>query len=128
LKKTVVRFALLSLGWICVVIGAVALVVPVLPTTPFLLVAAACFARSSDRFYGWLIHHNWFGPFIRNYREKGGMTRGQKAVALGTFWPAVLVSAVFAPAVPWIRLVLVLCAVGVTTYLLTLKTVPDEMK
>jgi uncharacterized protein len=120
------RLALITAGTICVVIGAVALVIPVVPTTPFLLVAAACYAKSSDRFYAWLIHHPVFGSFIRNYREKGGITRRQKTIALATFWPAVIISAIFAPANIWVRGFLVAAGVGVTAYLLWLKTVKDE--
>lgn len=120
------RIFLIALGCICVGVGVVAIFVPVVPTTPFLLVAAACFARSSRRFYEWLVHHRWFGPFIRNYREKGGMTKRQKAIALATFWPAVLISAVFAPTNVWVRGFLVLAAIGVTVYLLRLKTVQSD--
>lgn len=119
------RILLIVIGWICVVIGAVALVVPVVPTTPFLLIAAACFAKSSPRFYKWLLEHRLFGPFIRNYREKGGITRRQKAIALLTFWPAILISGFFAPVGMWGRLILVVSAVGVTTYLLSMKSVEE---
>lgn len=117
---------MLVVGTICVVVGAAALIVPVLPTTPFLLVAAACYAKSSRRFYDWLIHHRIFGSFIRNYREKGGITRRQKAVALGTFLPAVLISAILMPLNVWIHGFLAACAVGVSGYLLCLKTVPGD--
>lgn len=116
---------LVVLGWISVVLGVVALAIPVVPTTPFLLLGAACFARSSPRFYHWLLSHRYFGPPIRNYRDKGGMTRPQKAIALALFWPSILGSAAFAPVRPLARLTLVVCAVGVTAYLLSIKTVDE---
>jgi uncharacterized protein len=119
-----VQIPLIILGWIFVIVGAAALVVPVLPTTPFLLLGAACFAKSSPRFYNWLLNHKIFGPFIRNYREKGGISRKQKAIALGTFWPAVIVSGIFVPSL-WAKIFLAVCGVGVTTYLLLLKTVDE---
>jgi uncharacterized membrane protein YbaN (DUF454 family) len=125
-KNPVARVALLVLGTICVVLGAVALFIPVVPTTPFLLGAAACYARSSERFYQALLNHRLFGRFIRNYREKGGFTRGQKAAAIGTLWPAVLVSAFFAPTPMWMRITLVVAAGAATVYLLRLKTVRQE--
>lgn len=126
MREPVVRAFLVGAGFVCVAIGAIALLVPVLPTTPFLLVAAACFAKSSPRFYRWLLDHRWFGPFIRNYRERGGITKRQKTVALATFWPAVLVSAFFMPVPVWALWILGVCAVGVTAYLLFLKTVPED--
>jgi uncharacterized membrane protein YbaN (DUF454 family) len=108
-----------------VAVGAVALLVPVVPTTPFLLIAAACFAKSSPRFYHWLINHRLFGPFIRNYREKGGITRRQKVIALATFLPAVFISGFFFDVGLWSRIILAVCGVGVTTYLLLMKTVKE---
>lgn len=119
------RPVLLAAGWVCVVVGVTALVLPVVPTTPFLLVAAACFARSSKRFYDWLLAHRWFGPPIRNYREKGGMTRRQKTVALAVFWPAIVGSLIVAGWV-WARAFLAASAVGVTWYILRLKTVRED--
>lgn len=63
---------LVSLGILCVGLGSAGIVLPLVPTTPFLLLAAACFAKSSDWFYRWLLGHRHFGPVIKNYREKKG--------------------------------------------------------
>ena len=117
------RILLISAGMISVAVGVIALFIPLLPTTPFLLLAAACFIRSSDRFYNWLINHKWFGPYIRNYREKGGMTRRHKIATLVTFWGGFLISAfVFIP-IPLLRLIPILLCVLVTWYLLKIPTV-----
>jgi uncharacterized membrane protein YbaN (DUF454 family) len=69
------------LGLIFVAIGLVGALLPVLPTTPFLLVAVACFSRSSPRFEAWLLNHPTFGPPIRQWRERGVINRGAKAFA-----------------------------------------------
>lgn len=69
-------------GIACVGLGSAGIVLPLVPTTPFLLLAAACFAKSSDRFHAWLLAHRRFGPVIRNYREKGGITRKTRAIDL----------------------------------------------
>jgi hypothetical protein len=77
---------LVSIGIVCVGLGSAGIVLPLVPTTPFLLLAAACFAKSSDRFHAWLLGHRRFGPVIRNYREKGGITRKARAIALSLLW------------------------------------------
>jgi len=75
---------LIVLGFLCVGLAALGVVVPGLPTTPFLLLAAACFARSSERFYGWLLANRVFGPMIRDWRETRSMSRRSKAIALAS--------------------------------------------
>jgi len=75
---------LLLLGFLFVGIAAIGVVLPGLPTTPFLLLAAACFARSSERFYAWLLGNRIFGPMIRDWRETRSMSRRSKAIALAS--------------------------------------------
>ncbi len=67
--KQALRAAWLAAGFLFLGIGLIGVVLPVLPTTPFLLLAAACFARSSPRFYDWLVNHPSFGPLVREWRE-----------------------------------------------------------
>lgn len=78
------KYLLITIGFIFVGLGAVGLLLPVMPTTPFLLVAAACFARSSDRFYNWLMGLHLFGPIIRNWEETKSISRNTKLVAIGS--------------------------------------------
>ncbi|MGD2064395.1 MAG: YbaN family protein [Nitrospirota bacterium] len=79
-----VRALLIVLGFLCVGLAAVGIALPGLPTTPFLLLAAACFARSSERFYQWLLGNRVFGPMIRDWRETRSMSRRSKAIALAS--------------------------------------------
>ena len=72
----------MTLGFVFVAIGVLGIVLPVLPTTPFLLLAAACFARSSQRFYDWLLNTHVFGELIRNWRETRSIPRKAKRMAL----------------------------------------------
>jgi len=118
-----VRHLLRAAGVLCVAIGAVGVVVPLLPTTPFLLLAAACFARSSDRFYSWLMNHRWFGPTIRDYRERRGTTRVVKIVAIAVLWCSIALSASLALNTWPPRIALLVVGVGVTAHLLALRTV-----
>jgi uncharacterized membrane protein YbaN (DUF454 family) len=72
-------------GFLSVALGLAGIPLPLLPTTPFLLLGAFCFARGSDRWHDWLIAHSTFGPYIRAFREKRGLTRRQKLnIAAGT--------------------------------------------
>ena len=76
------RFFWLLAGLAAVAIGAVGVVLPLLPTTPFLLVAAFAFARSSERLDGWLREHGTFGPLINNWHRDGSIDRKVKRVAI----------------------------------------------
>jgi uncharacterized membrane protein YbaN (DUF454 family) len=89
-----------------------------LPTTPFLLLAAACYMRSSDRFYRWLVHNRVFGAYIRNYIEGRGIPLKIKAFTISLLWLTIGLSAAFATENLIIRIVLAAVAVGVTVHIL----------
>jgi uncharacterized membrane protein YbaN (DUF454 family) len=74
----------LTVGCVAVALGAIGVVLPLLPTTPFLIVAAWCFARSSRRLHRWLLANRHFGPLIRNWQENGAIDRRSKTLAVGT--------------------------------------------
>lgn len=82
----------LGLGGLFLGLGLLGVVLPVLPTTPFLLLAAACFARSSPRLHGWLLAHPLFGPPIRDWEEEGAISPRAKRLAVGTMAAVLLVS------------------------------------
>ena len=69
-------------GSVFVVLGAFGVILPGLPTTPFLILAAACYIRSSQRLYDWLIANKTFGPYLRDYREGKGIPKRAKKIAL----------------------------------------------
>src|SRR6218665_3377907 len=96
-RNPAIRYALLTLGWLSVVLGVVGIFLPVLPTTPFLLLAAACFARSSERFYTWLVNHPKLGPWIRDYLDGNGIPLKGKVYAIGLMWLSISVSCFLVP-------------------------------
>lgn len=116
------RILLIIIGTLSVAAGVVGILLPLVPTTPFLLLAAWCFARSSERFYGLLVNNRWLGPYIRNYRDGRGMTLRAKVSTLSVLWIAMIIGAGFVVPILWARLLLVGIGVGVTVFLLRLPT------
>ncbi len=116
------RWLLIIVGSVSVGLGVIGIFIPLLPTTPFLLLAATCYAKSSDRFYNWLISNRWLGKYIRNYREGKGTPLRVKAVSIFIMWAAIGYSAIYATESLALRVVLTVIAVGVTTHLLRIPT------
>jgi len=114
------RYALISLGSCCVALGIVGVFVPILPTTPFLLLAAALYARSSQRFYDWLLSRPYLGEYVRAYREGRGLSRAMLAFTLGLLWLVLGLSAAFATDLLWLRLALLAVGLAVSVHVLHL--------
>ena len=87
-----IRFLWLSLGLLFTVVGLIGLIVPGLPTTPLMIVAAACFFRSSKRLFNWVLSNKYFGNYVKDFREGRGMPRKAKFIALGFIWLFVSIS------------------------------------
>ena len=85
-----------TLGFISMVLGLIGIPVPGLPTTPFMILAAACFAKSSQRFYDWIINNRLFGSHVKNYREGNGIPKRSKPTILATMWVFVLFAVLIA--------------------------------
>ena len=122
------RIFLLCLGFVTLSLGILGIFLPLLPTTVFLLISAWCWMRSSQRFYLWLIGNRWFGSYIRNYREKRGITVRQKVLTLLLLWLGIGYTALIIVTEIWLKVLLLAVAVGVTTHILLLKTIPDDRK
>ncbi|KQX25324.1 MULTISPECIES: YbaN family protein [unclassified Sphingomonas] len=76
------RWGWFALGWVMVALGFIGALLPIMPTTIFLILAAGCFSHSSPRFERWLLDHRWFGPPIRRWRASGAIPRNAKIVAI----------------------------------------------
>jgi len=120
--RSVGRWSLVAVGTLAMTLGVIGIFVPILPTTPFLLLAAFCYARSSERFYRWLLTNRWFGSYLRNYREGRGMALRDKLLTLTALWLAIGTSVAFAIPSPWGKAALTLIALAVTVHLARIKT------
>jgi uncharacterized membrane protein YbaN (DUF454 family) len=118
MNKKITRNLLIVAGTTSTAIGIIGIFVPILPTTPFLLLAAACYMRSSERFYRWLVNNRVFGAYIRNYIEGRGIPAIVKVITLTLLWLGIGLSATFATENLIVRIVLGIIAVGVTAHIL----------
>lgn len=112
-----VRYLLLAVGWLSVALGVAGIFLPLLPTTPFLLLAAACFMRSSQRFYDWLVSHPRLGPWIGDYLEGNGIPLKGKLYTVGLMWISIGLSCYLVPHL-WARVFMLSSAVLVSLYIL----------
>jgi len=94
-SNKIVKILLITAGTISLALGAIGVFLPIIPTTPFLLLAAACYYRSSKRMHRWLLNNKWFGEYIRNYKEGKGIPLKTKIAALAMLWLTIGVSTVF---------------------------------
>ena len=124
--QTFRKWLLMTIGILAVGLGIIGIFLPLLPTTPFLLLAAACFIRSSERLYQWLINNKWFGSYIRNYREYRAIPLRAKVIALILLWTTMTYSVFFLLRHWALQVLLLLIAAIVTIYLLSLKTIPKK--
>lgn len=118
MRAPVVRALWFGFGWLCLALGTIGVFLPILPTTPFVLLAAYAFARSSPRFHSWLARHPTFGPMIEVWGKHGAIPRRAKRVALA------MMAAAFALSValglkPWVLIVQALVLLGAGLYVWT---------
>jgi uncharacterized protein len=83
-RSRLVRWLLWLAGTASLVLGLIGVVLPGLPTTPFVLLAAACYAKASPRLHAWLLNHRWTGPMLRDWESDRSLTRRSKAIAVGS--------------------------------------------
>lgn len=125
-KLKIKKILLVICGTIALILGSIGVFLPLLPTTPFLLLSAACFFRSSEKYYKWLINNRFFGKIIKDYREKKGIPLGLKTASIALLWLTISYSAFHFVEHIWVRVVLLLIALSVTIHLLMLKTIRKD--
>lgn len=122
------RRALLSAaGLLFTTLALLGVLLPVLPTTPFLLLAAWCFARSSPRLYTWLHENRLFGDYLRRYRDGEGLPLPVKVTTISLLWITLGASAAWAwPRSPWLAALIALIGAAVTLHIARIKTRADR--
>ena len=121
-RQKIIRAFFFFAGTTSLVLGTVGIVLPVLPTTPFLLLALACYLRSSERMTHWMLNNKYFGKYIRNYRDGKGIPLKTKLFALTILWTTIVISSFFIIPVLIVQIILFIVATAVTIHLVRLPT------
>ena len=109
-------------GTIFMVLGGVGIVLPILPTTPFLLLSLTCYYQSSERMHNWMLNNKWFGSYLRNYVEGKGLSLKAKLFTISLLWILIVYSAFFVMKIIIVQILLFIIAIGVSIHLIKLPT------
>ena len=120
------KWVYIVLGWFFVALGAIGLFLPILPTTPFLLLASWLFLRSSPVAERWLLSHKTFGPMVRNFQIHKAIPRKTKVIVLLMMWGSILASVFFFVSILWVKILLIVIAILVSIHILHFKTLRDS--
>ncbi|MEJ4042915.1 DUF454 family protein [Erwinia sp. SLM-02] len=121
------RVLLLILGWLAMVLATLGAVLPLLPTTPFLLLAAWCFARSSPRFHHWLLYRSIFGRYLRHWQQHRAMPPGAKSRAI-VFILLTFAFSLWMVKILWVRLMLLAILCCLLVFMARLPVVEEEQE
>ena len=116
------KYILIILGSISLALGVIGIFLPLLPTTPFLLLSAALYVRSSENLYNWLIHQKYLGTYIRNFREHKAIPLRAKIISVTLVWATLLYCAIFISENIYFRIALLILATAVSWHILSYKT------
>lgn len=124
-RNALKKMLLIISGSVSLALGIIGIIVPVLPTTPFLLLSCFCYLKSSKKLYDWLMHHKVLGTYIYNYVTYKAVTKKTKIMAIVMLWISLTLSILLIPNLH-LRLVLLAVGIGVTAHLLFMKTIRKE--
>jgi len=114
---------LIIAGTFFVVLGIIGIALPILPTTPFLMIAAACYAKGSKRFYNWLINNRLLGRYIKNYLENKGISLKAKIISISLLWATIIFSITLIIQILLIRIILIIVAIIITYHIISIKPI-----
>ncbi|MDP8268493.1 MAG: YbaN family protein [Candidatus Tenebribacter davisii] len=119
------KLLLIIAGLLAVTLGTIGVFIPLLPTTPFLLIASYCFVRSSKKMHNWLMNHRLFGKYLQHYIKYRAVTKLTKIISILVLWITIIISFIIIDNI-YARIVLVIVLIGVTTHLGMLKIMEKE--
>ncbi|MCL2283009.1 MAG: YbaN family protein [Fibromonadales bacterium] len=114
------KYIYISLGWLCVILGSIGIVTPVLPTTPFLLLAAFLFSRSSEKLRNMLFKNRVFGKYLSNYFNNVPIPLKEKLISIAFLWAGLGATFYFAALSRVVVVILIIIGVAVTVHIATL--------
>ena len=116
------KYLLIILGSISLALGVIGIFLPLLPTTPFLLLSATLYVRSSERLYQWLIHQKYLGDYIRNFREHRAIPLRAKILSVSMVWITLIYCATTVSEAIWVKILFIALAISVTWHIISYKT------
>ena len=122
IRQIVMKIIFIISGSIALALGIMGIFMPLLPTTPFLLLAAALFFRSSPRLYEWLLNQKRLGPYIRNFREHKAIPLRAKIISVTLVWATLLYCAIFISENIYLSIALLVLATAISWHILSYKT------
>jgi uncharacterized membrane protein YbaN (DUF454 family) len=122
MMKNIVKALYIIVGTVSIVLGIIGIILPLLPTTPLLLLGAACYIRGSERLYQLLVKNKWLGTYIEDFRTKKGISLKNKVISLSMLWLSIGSCLYFVITMLWHSILLVVIALAVTIYILSFKT------
>ena len=124
-KKTIQNKIIFIGGTITLILGIIGIFLPILPTTPFLLLSAAAYAKSSSKFHHWLLNNKILGSYIRNYREGLGMPLKMKFFTLSLLWIMIIIAMIIVP-ILLVQIMLLIIAIAVTVHIISIRPKKDS--
>ena len=116
------KYLLIILGSLSLALGIIGIILPVLPTTPFLLLAAALYIRSSEKLYLWLINQKYLGTYIRNFREYKAIPLRAKIISISLIWLTLIYCTLTVSHLWWVKAAFITLAVAISWHILSYKT------
>ena len=116
------KYILIVLGSISLVLGVIGIFLPLLPTTPLLLLSATLYVRSSEKLYNWLINQKYLGTYIRNFREHHAIPLRAKIISVSMVWISLAYCAIFVSTNIFLSILFIILAAGISWHILSYKT------
>ncbi len=128
MRNSIKKGLLVVSGTLFLVLGVIGIFIPLLPTTPFLLLAATCYIKGSKKFYDWLIKNRWLGQYIKNYQDDKGIPFKVKIITILVLWLTIMISTILFVSNLLIQIILFIIAIGVSIHIIKIKTLDKKEK